>query len=212
MEVFMYKLRCHDPQCPQTFKCLAGHTNHYRTVHLNYNRREQASPTPAPTPGFPSQASRSSSPLPFLRTYTKSPPLSRASKTLHSGLNGVVCDEFGNTLDPDTPAPPHTAPERTDWAPFTGEVQFKTADFLYRHVEMSASNIDYLLELWALSMAKNNDLGPFLSYQHMYSTIDNVQYGDAVWKCFLVKYDVIWALTMSPGRWRSMRSGTEIWM
>ncbi|KAF5371013.1 hypothetical protein D9615_010013 [Tricholomella constricta] len=101
----------------------------------------------------------------------------------------VVCNEFGNPLDPDSQAPPRTAPANTDWAPFTDEVQFKTADFLYRRVEMSASNIDYLLELWALSMAKCNDLGPFSSYQHMYSTIDNVQYGDAIWKCFSVKYD-----------------------
>jgi len=44
---------------------------------------------------------------------------------------------------------------------------------------MSAGNIDILMDLWALNMAKHDDLGPFLSYQQMYATIDNIKQGDA---------------------------------
>lgn len=75
-----------------------------------------------------------------------------------------------------------------DWSPFENEVQFRTADFLYRRVEMSAGNIDELMELWALDKAKRDELGPFTSYKHMYSTIDAIGLGDAPWKCFTVSY------------------------
>jgi hypothetical protein len=49
---------------------------------------------------------------------------------------------------------------------------------------MSQGNIDSLLELWALSLMKHEDLGPFDNYQHIYDTIDATQLGDAPWKCF----------------------------
>ncbi|KAG5640131.1 hypothetical protein DXG03_000990, partial [Asterophora parasitica] len=46
------------------------------------------------------------------------------------------------------------------------------ADFLYRRVEMSATNIDELFDLWALSMTEHDDFGPFSSYKHMYEAIN----------------------------------------
>lgn len=49
---------------------------------------------------------------------------------------------------------------------------------------MSQSNIDDLLELWALSLMKHKDLGPFNSYKHIYDTIDSTCLGDAPWRCF----------------------------
>jgi len=58
------------------------------------------------------------------------------------------------------------------------------ADFLFRKVQMSSKNIDYLLNLWALSLMKHEDLGPFESYQHLYETIDSTKLGDAPWQCF----------------------------
>jgi hypothetical protein len=76
----------------------------------------------------------------------------------------------------------------TDWSPYQDEVQFRTADFLYRRVEMSAGNINELLELWALDKAKQDELGPFSSYEHMYECIDATRLGDAPWKCFTVGY------------------------
>lgn len=53
---------------------------------------------------------------------------------------------------------------------------------------MSAGNINILLDLWALNMAKYDDLGPFSSYEHMYSAIDNIKHGDAPWKSFTTSY------------------------
>ncbi|KAJ6569256.1 hypothetical protein B0H19DRAFT_939414, partial [Mycena capillaripes] len=34
-----------------------------------------------------------------------------------------------------------------DWNPSEDEVQFRTAHFLFRRVEMSQGNVDYLLQL-----------------------------------------------------------------
>jgi hypothetical protein len=75
-----------------------------------------------------------------------------------------------------------------NWSPYKDEIQFRTADFLFCQVEMSAGNIDTLLEIWALSMAKSNNLGPFESYKHMYATIDSTELGNAPWKCFLTSF------------------------
>lgn len=54
---------------------------------------------------------------------------------------------------------------------------------------MSAPDINYLMEIWALSMAKHNDLGPFNSYEHMYAAIDATSHGDAPWQCFSTSYN-----------------------
>lgn len=53
---------------------------------------------------------------------------------------------------------------------------------------MSAGNINELMELWALDKAKQDELGPFASYDHMYACIDATQLGDAPWKCLTVGY------------------------
>ena len=62
------------------------------------------------------------------------------------------------------------------------------ADFLYRQEEMSARNINILLDLWALNMAKHDYVGPFSSCEYMYSVIDNIKHGDVLWKSFTTSY------------------------
>ncbi|KAJ7321840.1 hypothetical protein DFH08DRAFT_637031, partial [Mycena albidolilacea] len=89
----------------------------------------------------------------------------------------------GEPLPPDIPPPPCSDVPANDWSPFEDEVQFHTADFLFRCVEMSQGNIDYLLELWGLSLAKYGNLGPYDNYQQLYAAIDGVGVGDAPWKC-----------------------------
>ena len=102
-------------------------------------------------------------------------------------LQGLPCDTNGNTLPPGTPPALRPLPD-TPWAPFVNGVQFKTADFLFRRAEMSAGNIDDLLDLWAESMENSYDSPPFESHEHVYETIDATHYGDAPWKCFTVSY------------------------
>ncbi|KAJ6590829.1 hypothetical protein B0H10DRAFT_2167907 [Mycena sp. CBHHK59/15] len=99
------------------------------------------------------------------------------------GVARVPCDSNGVPLAPNTPPPPRSTAPDDDWSPFEDEVQFRTADFLFRRVEMSQGNIDYLLELWGLSLMKHGDLGPYDNYQQLYAAIDAVNVGDAPWKC-----------------------------
>lgn len=93
---------------------------------------------------------------------------------------GRPCDEQGEFLPQGTPPPPRSNPGPDDWDPFEDEVQFLTEDFLFCQEEMSAGNINILLDLWALNMAKHDDLGPFSSYEHMYATINSIKLGDAL--------------------------------
>ena len=75
------------------------------------------------------------------------------------------------------------------WDPFDDQVQFRMADFLYRKVEMSAGNIDELMDIWATSKEVQEDLlGPFTSHEHLYATIDSIPHGDAPWKSFTVSF------------------------
>lgn len=101
---------------------------------------------------------------------------------------GRPCDEDGEIVANGIAPLPRSNPGPDDWDPFDDEVQFLTGDFLYRQEEMSAGNIDTLLDLWALNMAKYDDCGPFSCYEHMYSTIDEIEKGDAPWKSFTTSY------------------------
>ena len=102
--------------------------------------------------------------------------------------SGKPCDEEGAFLPEGTPSVPRPSPDPDDWDPFEDELQFLIADFLYWQEEMSAGNINALLDLWVLNMAKHDDMVPFSSYEHMYHTIDNIKHGDAPWKSFTTSY------------------------
>jgi hypothetical protein len=68
-------------------------------------------------------------------------------------------------------------------------------EFLYKKVEMSAGDIDELMDIWATSKAvddsdsdDSDEISPFLSHEHMYATIDAIKHGDAPWKSFTISY------------------------
>ena len=45
---------------------------------------------------------------------------------------------------------------------------------------MSQGNINKLLELWDLSLANYGGLSPFVSYKHIYGTIDAIEEGRSI--------------------------------
>ncbi|KAK0433929.1 uncharacterized protein EV420DRAFT_1282903 [Desarmillaria tabescens] len=111
------------------------------------------------------------------------PASEKPCRTLHPFLTGVKTDRDGHPLPPDTP-PPADPPIANVWAPFNGEVQFHLADFLFRKVEMSQSDINELLDLWSLDMHRHGDDAPFDNHQALYKAIDEIRVGSAPWKCF----------------------------
>jgi len=93
-------------------------------------------------------------------------------------------------LDPEaSPNIPHQ--QSDDWTPYKNRIAFELADFLYRREQMSAGNVDILLELWAATLACHNDSPPFLDHQDLYNTIDATptRLGGIPWESVTFSYD-----------------------
>lgn len=84
----------------------------------------------------------------------------------------------------------------SDWGPFNSQVQFETADFLFKKAEMSQGDINILMQLWASTTVDH--CAPFENHQDMLSTIDSIQEGDAPWDSFSAKYSGTPPLTNPP--------------
>ena len=93
------------------------------------------------------------------------------------------CDSHGNFLN-ENEQPSLSEPRGHDWAPFADRQQFETAEFLFKRAQMSAGNIDQLLELWTAS----GD-APFVNHTDLYETIDAIPIGGVPWQSFSVTYN-----------------------
>ncbi|KAF8268671.1 hypothetical protein EI94DRAFT_1771510 [Lactarius quietus] len=92
--------------------------------------------------------------------------------------------------------PPDSLPPAIDsdqgpenWAPYKNRLQFEVADFLYHCNQMSGGNINFVLNLWAVSLAIHDDDPPFSNAQHMYDTINSTPLGEVPWESFTLQYD-----------------------
>jgi hypothetical protein len=54
---------------------------------------------------------------------------------------------------------------------------------------MSATDIDFILNLWAASLAAHGDTPPFANHDDMYDTIDSTPLGDIPWETFTSQYN-----------------------
>jgi hypothetical protein len=54
---------------------------------------------------------------------------------------------------------------------------------------MSAGDINFLLGLWAASLAPHNDKPPFSKAAYVYKTIDETPLGSAPWQSFTLWFD-----------------------
>ncbi|KII90591.1 hypothetical protein PLICRDRAFT_106965 [Plicaturopsis crispa FD-325 SS-3] len=107
--------------------------------------------------------------------------------TNRSGSSGQPCDRLGVPLALDTPPPPRNPDlSRNDWAPFDDRIQFELSEFLFTKVEMSQSNINTLMELWAASLLPHDGHPPFSGHEDMHATIDAIPHGDVPWQSFSV--------------------------
>lgn len=104
-------------------------------------------------------------------------------------FSGTICDENGNDIPPDSDPPPQSDREPHDWTPYNNRVEFELADFLYRRNQMSAGDIDFILKLWAASLAAHNESPPFANHTEMYSAIDSTPLGDIPWESFSLEYN-----------------------
>jgi Plavaka transposase len=82
----------------------------------------------------------------------------------------------------------HTYADHNDWTPYRNRIEFETAQFLYYREQMSAGNINVLLDLWATTLLKHDERPPFANAADMYETIDSTPLGDIPWQSFSVTY------------------------
>lgn len=100
-------------------------------------------------------------------------PLVDGQCTILSGLRypqhllaaGTPCDKEGYDLESGTLPPLQTVDNLPDWGSFTSQVQFETADFLFKKAEMSQGDVDILMQLWASTTADH--CAPFENHQEM---------------------------------------------
>ena len=108
---------------------------------------------------------------------------------LIGNVQGRPCDRDGLFLPPGTPPSAHSNPSQDEWDPFDDQTQFRMGEFLYKKVEMSAGDVDKLMDIWAtLKDVDNDEISPFSSHEYMYTTIDDIKHGDAPWKSFTISY------------------------
>ncbi|OSD01140.1 hypothetical protein PYCCODRAFT_1369831, partial [Trametes coccinea BRFM310] len=91
-------------------------------------------------------------------------------------------------LPPNSPPPPAHAARADDWSPYADRAAFELADLLYRKEQMSAGNIDALLQIWAATLVPHGAPPPFASQADMYNTIDRTALGDVRWESFTLSH------------------------
>ena len=126
-------------------------------------------------------------------------------RTYHSSLNGESlliyqfgfnsdvrlgrpCAADGTFLEPGTPPSPVPTKSPHDWSPYRNRIEFETAEFMFKRRHMSTGDLDFLLDLWAASLAKHNDSPPFADHKDLHKVIDATPLGDVPWQCFSVQY------------------------
>ncbi|KAG2079823.1 uncharacterized protein F5147DRAFT_749460 [Suillus discolor] len=102
---------------------------------------------------------------------------------------GLKCDANRSFIDQDAPPLPHTDAPPTDWTPYNDRAAFETVEFVFTRNQMSAKQIDTLLDLWVTTLIKHNDAPPFANHKDMYATIDATPLGDTPWKSFTMCYN-----------------------
>ena len=101
----------------------------------------------------------------------------------------TICNENGNDIQPDSDPPPlqsDRAPH--DLTPYNNRIEFELADFLYHCNLMSAGDIDFILQLWAASLAAHHESPPFSNHTEMYSAINSTPLGDVPLESFSLEY------------------------
>lgn len=213
------RLKCLFRTCPVRFKSQHGRTYHIRAVHTNSNVRERHNPEGKNQERADSEDEDDNHTLDLAEHHApvtqriEHPHLTGmcSSFTSYSRLLNhpiaLPCDSEGNFLPPGAPPPPQATALQGDWTPFDSGVQFKLAELLYVRAQVSAANIDTLLEIWAQSLAEADGLAPFESHQHMYATIDASVLGDVPWQCLVTGFSG----TVDDGAPEWMRTSYEVW-
>jgi hypothetical protein len=73
---------------------------------------------------------------------------------------------------------------------------------------MSAKDINFILSLWAASLAVHNDVPPFSNAKELYNVIDSTPLGDVAWQSFSLQHNGTQPTSDVPS-W--MQAEYEVW-
>ncbi|KAG2103398.1 uncharacterized protein F5147DRAFT_654718 [Suillus discolor] len=102
----------------------------------------------------------------------------RYYRTYHSLLNGRPCTADGVFLPPGTPPTPVPPKSPHDWSPYRNDIEFATAEFVFKQSHMSNKATDLLLDLMAAQLLKHDDHPPFADHKDLHKVIDATQLGN----------------------------------
>ncbi|KAH7905240.1 hypothetical protein BJ138DRAFT_1138338 [Hygrophoropsis aurantiaca] len=109
----------------------------------------------------------------------------------HEMLDGRICNENGDFIDPASPPPPRTARTADDWTPYRNRAEFELAEFLFTRNQMPGAQINTLMDLIKVLLLQNADTPlqpPFSDHKDLYNVIDSTPLGDVAWQSFSVNY------------------------
>ncbi|KAI5989472.1 hypothetical protein EDC04DRAFT_2873162 [Pisolithus marmoratus] len=180
--------------CNQWFKNQSGLTQHHHAKHLFFPL-----PTPAPqvTPptchaclepaedhwGDALNETESRAQTPSTNDEFDSEFFGSGNPVFcnyHPILMGIPCGINAQPLPRSTPPQPPEPKSLDDWFPYSSQLGFELADFLYTQNQMPTDHINTLLDLWAASLveAGGQPQPLFTCHKDLYSTIDRTCLGD----------------------------------
>ncbi|KAG1848127.1 hypothetical protein F4604DRAFT_1545141, partial [Suillus subluteus] len=101
---------------------------------------------------------------------------------------GRPCTADGVFLAPGVPPTPLPPKSHNDWSPYHNDIEFATAEFVFKQRHMSNAAADTLFDLMAALLAKHNDSPPFTDHKDLHQVIDATQLGNVPWQGFSVQY------------------------
>ncbi|KAJ6582258.1 hypothetical protein B0H19DRAFT_1207698 [Mycena capillaripes] len=178
---------CPHPGCTKFVSNSSGLTQHIRIHRTIPRRRTQLPPDPPPSQGrrSPSVAGGGDAGLEDLH---RDPPVLPGHIKRHPDLNGRICDREGNFLAEGSLPPPRAPRGPDDYMPYSNDLVFHLADLLYRKVQMSAGDIDTLMQIWAAKHPETDP--PFSDHVDLYNTIDATDLDHVPWQSFEVCYNL----------------------
>ncbi|KAG2119082.1 uncharacterized protein F5147DRAFT_542278, partial [Suillus discolor] len=91
-------------------------------------------------------------------------------------------------LPPGTPPTPVPPKSPHDWSPYPNDIEFATAEFVFKQSHMSNKATDLLLDLNAAQLLKHDDHPPFADHKDLHKVIDATQLGNVTWQCLSIQY------------------------
>ncbi|KAI6142023.1 hypothetical protein BKA82DRAFT_4331589 [Pisolithus tinctorius] len=127
----------------------------------------------------------------------------------------VEDEEAEKKPSPETPS----EKQPNDWLPYSSRLEFELADFLFTHSQMSAANINELLDLWIATLLGAGSQPVFKDSAEMYKTINHTILGDVQWENFCISYtgDMdYWPFqeyesATDKRQWEDFMSGDWVW-